>query len=206
LTFSSFADLIKKKSGLQADFAVLRPLGSGTFGKVWMVRYKGDNMVYAMKIMAKKSIYSENMSKHVRLEKEILATIGNHSPFVVGLRFAFQTPRTLCLVIEYLSGGSLFHHLRESEKPYSKEVARFYAVEILLALEALHTADFIYRDLKLENCLLDEEGMSLFLWLFFIFLSPFSDLSLLFFSSLLFALLFSFFSIGFFLAIQDTYA
>ena len=149
---------------------MLKQLGRGTFGKVWMVRYKADNMIYAMKIMSKKNIYAENMGKHVRLEKEILATVGNHHPFVVGLRFSFQTPRALCLVIEYLSGGSLFHHLRESEAPYSREVARFYAVEILLALEALHTADFIYRDLKLENCLLDADGMFHFIYSFYIFI------------------------------------
>ena len=137
-----------------------------------MVRCKADNQVYAMKIMSKKNIYAENMAKHVRLEKEILATVGNSHPFVVGLRFAFQTPRALCLVIEYLSGGSLFHHLRESEAPYSRQVAQFYAVEILLALEALHTADFIYRDLKLENCLLDSEGISILSPIFSLFFPP----------------------------------
>lgn len=88
-------------------------------------------------------------------EREILERI-NH-PFIVKLHFAFQTPRKLYFVMDFLNGGELFYHLRR-EVRFSEERTCFYAAEILLALECLHKNHVIYRDLKPENVLLDSEG------------------------------------------------
>src|SRR3989338_429050 len=79
-------------------------------------------------------------------------------PFIVSLHFAFQTEKKLFFVLDYLPGGSLWYALRENAGPFSEDVVRFYAAEILLALAALHSMNVVYRDLKLENILLDSEG------------------------------------------------
>ena len=79
-------------------------------------------------------------------------------PFIVSLHFAFQTEKKLFFVLDYLPGGSLWFALRENCGPFSEEVVKFYAAEILLALAALHSMNVVYRDLKLENILLDSEG------------------------------------------------
>ena len=78
-------------------------------------------------------------------------------PFIVELHFAFQTPERLYFVLDYVNGGDLFHHMRKKGKFTEKE-ARFYAAELILALDHLHELGFIYRDLKPENVLLDSEG------------------------------------------------
>lgn len=79
------------------------------------------------------------------------------SPFIVKLHFAFQTPERLYFVIDFLNGGELFFHLRQ-ERRFNEERARFYAAEIVLALECLHEHGVIYRDLKPENVILDRQG------------------------------------------------
>jgi serine/threonine protein kinase len=79
------------------------------------------------------------------------------SPFIVQLHFAFQTNQKLYLVMEFLNGGELFHHLRR-EKVFTEARSAFYAAEIVLALQCLHQNDIIYRDLKPENILLDNQG------------------------------------------------
>ena len=80
----------------------------------------------------------------------------NH-PFIVKLHYAFQTPERLYFVIDFLNGGELFFHLRKETK-FNEHRARFYAAEIILALECLHGNGIIYRDLKPENVILDSDG------------------------------------------------
>lgn len=80
----------------------------------------------------------------------------NH-PFIVKLHYAFQTPEKLYFVIDFLNGGELFWHLRKEHR-FSEDRTRFYAAEIVLALECLHKNGVIYRDLKPENVLLDKDG------------------------------------------------
>lgn len=80
----------------------------------------------------------------------------NH-PFIVKLHYAFQTPERLYFVIDFLNGGELFFHLRKETK-FDENRARFYAAEIVLALECLHSNGIVYRDLKPENVILDNEG------------------------------------------------
>jgi serine/threonine protein kinase len=80
-----------------------------------------------------------------------------NNPFIVKLHYAFQTPERLYFIIDFLNGGELFYHLRR-EGRFTEDRTKFYTAEIILALECLHNAGIIYRDLKPENVLLDSDG------------------------------------------------
>lgn len=137
------------------DFDLLTVIGRGSFGKVMKVRHKQSGNILAMKVLKKDMIVKENMVSHTLSEKRILQMIAH--PFIVTLRFAFQTKEKLYLVLDFLSGGELFFHLKEETK-FSVQRAKYYAAEITLAIEHLHKFDIIYRDLKPENCVLDKDG------------------------------------------------
>ncbi|GBG33972.1 Protein kinase, putative [Hondaea fermentalgiana] len=140
------------------DFQLLKVVGRGSFGKVMMVRKKGDtdkNRVFAMKVLRKEAIIKRNQVEHTKAEREILEEIKH--PFLMGLHFAFQTESKLYLVMDYLTGGELFFHLK-NERRFRESRARFYTAEIALGLGHLHSKNIIYRDLKPENILLDSEG------------------------------------------------
>jgi serum/glucocorticoid-regulated kinase 1/serum/glucocorticoid-regulated kinase 2 len=137
------------------DFKIDKVLGKGSFGKVFLVTKKDTGQTYAMKSLRKDMIERRNQRVHTTTERAILAEVQN--PFIVQLRFAFQTPDKLYMVMDFMNGGELFFHLRRSGR-FTEDRARFYAAEILLALEYLHSITVIYRDLKPENVLLDEEG------------------------------------------------
>eukprot|EP01103_Thecamoeba_quadrilineata_P006905 TRINITY_DN1664_c0_g1_i3.p1 TRINITY_DN1664_c0_g1~~TRINITY_DN1664_c0_g1_i3.p1 ORF type:complete len:430 (+),score=67.90 TRINITY_DN1664_c0_g1_i3:50-1339(+) len=139
------------------DFEVICLVGKGAFGKVWKVRKKDSGKILAMKVLKKAQVLEQNMVEHTELEKEIMGCFGDH-PFIVNLFYAFQTGEKLYFVLDYLSGGSLFHHLSTSEEPFSEEVTAYYSAEVILGLETLHHHNIVYRDLKLENILLDSEG------------------------------------------------
>lgn len=140
------------------DFEVLRLLGKGTFGQVYQVRKKDSGRIYAMKILSKKLIVKKKEIAHTIGERNILVrTSAAASPFIVGLKFSFQTPTDLYLVTDYMSGGELFWHLQK-EGRFSEDRAKFYIAELVLALEHLHDNDIVYRDLKPENILLDANG------------------------------------------------
>eukprot|EP00744_Colponema_vietnamica_P007642 GILI01010975.1.p1 GENE.GILI01010975.1~~GILI01010975.1.p1 ORF type:complete len:345 (+),score=81.06 GILI01010975.1:98-1036(+) len=108
-----------------------------------------------MKILKKEAIIARNQVAHTKTERNILQTIDH--PFIVQLCFAFQTADKLYLVMDFLNGGELFYHLKKAGR-FSEERAKFYAAEIVLALEYLHNLGIIYRDLKPENILLDSTG------------------------------------------------
>lgn len=140
------------------DFEVLRLLGKGTFGRVYQVRNKENGRIYAMKILSKKLIVKKKEIAHTIGERNILVrTSAAASPFIVGLKFSFQTPTDLYLVTDYMSGGELFWHLQK-EGRFGEDRAKFYIAELVLALEHLHDNDIVYRDLKPENILLDANG------------------------------------------------
>jgi serine/threonine protein kinase len=144
----------KKKVSLD-DFELLTVIGRGSFGKVMKVRKKDTKKIFAMKILRKDMIIKENMISHTKAEKQILQSIDH--PFIVRLHYAFQTPEKLYLVLDFLSGGELFFHLKEETK-FDVERAKLYAAQIVLAIEHLHKNDIIYRDLKPENIVLDAKG------------------------------------------------
>lgn len=140
------------------DFEILRLLGKGTFGQVYQAKSRENGRIYAMKILSKKLIVKKKEIAHTIGERNILVrTSAAASPFIVGLKFSFQTPADLYLVTDYMSGGELFWHLQK-EGRFNEDRAKFYIAELVLALEHLHDNDIVYRDLKPENILLDAKG------------------------------------------------
>ncbi|KAK3341112.1 serine/threonine-protein kinase sck1 [Lasiosphaeria hispida] len=140
------------------DFQILRLIGKGTFGQVYQVRKKDTKRIYAMKVLSKKVIVQKKEVAHTVGERNILVrTAMADSPFIVGLKFSFQTPSDLYLVTDYMSGGELFWHLQKDGK-FEEKRAKFYIAELILAIQHLHENDIVYRDLKPENILLDANG------------------------------------------------
>ncbi|KAI1133560.1 serine/threonine-protein kinase sck1 [Nemania abortiva] len=140
------------------DFQILRLIGKGTFGQVYQVRKKDTNRIYAMKVLSKKVIVQKKEVAHTVGERNILVrTATSESPFIVGLKFSFQTQNDLFLVTDYMSGGELFWHLQK-EGRFDEKRAKFYIAELILAIQHLHHNDIVYRDLKPENILLDANG------------------------------------------------
>ena len=142
-----------------ADFEVITTLGQGTFGKVVKARHRTTGNYYAMKILSKASITQKRMASYIRVEKDILASV-NH-PFIVHLYAAFQTDHNLYLLLEFLPGGELYSHMQallRKKRKLKESDARFYAAELFLALDYLHSKDIVHRDIKPENIVLDREG------------------------------------------------
>ena len=140
------------------DFEILKLIGKGTFGQVFQVRKKDNKRIYAMKVLSKKVIIQKKEVQHTIGERNILVrTATSDSPFIVGLKFSFQTPADLYLVTDYMSGGELFWHLQR-EGRFMEDRAKFYIAELILALRHLHQHNIVYRDLKPENILLDANG------------------------------------------------
>jgi serine/threonine protein kinase len=151
-----YVESTKAKSAMAVDdFELLQVLGKGSFGKVMLVRKKDTSRMYAMKILSKSTVISRDEVEHTRAEQRVLGRI-NH-PFIVGLKFSFQSPKKLYLVLDMVNGGELFFHL-QNEVKFSPERARFYTAELVLALEYLHKLEIVYRDLKPENILIDQYG------------------------------------------------
>ncbi|KAF9162565.1 hypothetical protein BGX20_001681 [Mortierella sp. AD010] len=138
-----------------ADFELLETLGTGTFGRVYLTKFRQDNSYYAMKVLKKTEVVRLKQVEHINSEKQILAQV--HFPFIVNLFTTFQDDRNLYMLLEYVIGGELFSHLRKAGR-FTNDMTRFYAAEIVLAIEYLHSRDIIYRDLKPENLLLDSKG------------------------------------------------
>jgi len=137
------------------DFELLKVLGRGAFGKVMQVKKKDDGKIYAMKILKKRAIIARNQVEHTKAERKILQTLEH--PFLMKLRFAFQTKEKLYLVLDYVKGGELFFHLKNNRR-FSEEVAKLWVAQVASALGHLHSLGVLYRDLKPENILLDSTG------------------------------------------------
>uniref|UniRef100_A0A8C1ZH33 non-specific serine/threonine protein kinase n=1 Tax=Cyprinus carpio TaxID=7962 RepID=A0A8C1ZH33_CYPCA len=137
------------------DFDYLKLLGKGTFGKVILVREKASGTYYAMKILKKEVIVAKDEVAHTLTESRVLKN--TRHPFLTSLKYSFQTKDRLCFVMEYVNGGELFFHLSR-ERVFSEDRTRFYGAEIVSALDYLHSAKIVYRDLKLENLMLDKDG------------------------------------------------
>ncbi|XP_032109117.1 ribosomal protein S6 kinase alpha-2 isoform X5 [Cebus imitator] len=140
-----------------SQFELLKVLGQGSYGKVFLVRkVKGSDagQLYAMKVLKKATLKVRDRVRS-KMERDILAEV-NH-PFIVKLHYAFQTEGKLYLILDFLRGGDLFTRLSK-EVMFTEEDVKFYLAELALALDHLHSLGIIYRDLKPENILLDEEG------------------------------------------------
>ncbi|POM62842.1 AGC/GRK/BARK protein Kinase [Phytophthora palmivora] len=145
---------LQKRRVSEDDFTVLRVLGRGGFGMVNGCIKRTSASLYAMKVMNKKMIKKKHAEKLCLAERKILAMIS--SPFVVCLKYSFQTPEELFLVLDLRTGGDLSFHLNRSR--FSETQVRFWAAQILLGIQHLHEKNIVYRDLKPENILLDEKG------------------------------------------------
>ncbi|XP_043588614.1 ribosomal protein S6 kinase alpha-5-like isoform X2 [Bombus pyrosoma] len=159
LTFVNLAD----SGGQRVDmthFDLLKVLGTGAYGKVFLVRKRTGadaGRLYAMKVLKKASIVQKKKTtEHTKTERQVLEAVRD-SPFLVTLHYAFQTDAKLHLILDYVSGGELFTHLYQREH-FTEDEVRIYIGEVILALEHLHKLGIIYRDIKLENILLDREG------------------------------------------------
>nr|QHX41458.1 RAC serine/threonine-protein kinase [Halisarca dujardinii] len=137
------------------DFEMLKVLGKGTFGKVVLCKENGSSNLYAMKILKKDVIVAKDEITHTMTENRVLQSMKH--PFLTSLTYSFQTATRLCFVMEYVNGGELFFHLSK-DRLFTVDRSRFYGAEITLAVGYLHSNAIVYRDLKLENLLLDSDG------------------------------------------------
>ncbi|XP_015680870.1 ribosomal protein S6 kinase alpha-3 isoform X1 [Protobothrops mucrosquamatus] len=140
-----------------SQFELLKVLGQGSFGKVFLVKkISGPDakQLYAMKVLKKATLKVRDRVR-TKMERDILVEV-NH-PFIVKLHYAFQTEGKLYLILDFLRGGDLFTRLSK-EVMFTEDDVKFYLAELALALDHLHSLGIIYRDLKPENILLDEEG------------------------------------------------
>ena len=146
------------------DFHIVRPLGRGAFGSVKEVKYLREplpeylrpndpssttkSLRIALKIINKKSAHKMKQEEHVVNEKRILQSL--NFPFIIRFYFSFKDNANLYIGLELIEGGELFRHLRDSEK-FDEKKAKFYASQIVLALEYLHYLGIVYRDLKVSR-------------------------------------------------------
>lgn len=137
------------------DYEILTTIGTGTFGRVVLVRSKETKEYLALKVMAVTEVIRLKQIEHVKNEKEILSTITH--PFIVNMLWASHDRTFLYMLMEYVPGGELFSYLRNYGR-FNNSMANFYASEIVCALDYLHSRTVVYRDLKPENLLLDRDG------------------------------------------------
>ncbi|KAI8059299.1 kinase-like domain-containing protein [Gongronella butleri] len=137
------------------QYNVKETLGTGTFGRVFLAKEAAQGRTVAIKVLKKADVVRLRQVEHINNERQVLASL--HFPFIVQLFCTFQDTERLYMIQEFVLGGELFRHLRRAGR-FSNNTAKFYAAEIVLALEYMHSKDIIYRDLKPENLLLDKEG------------------------------------------------
>ncbi|WVW82750.1 hypothetical protein I302_104761 [Kwoniella bestiolae CBS 10118] len=156
-TYSSNSIKTRSVEVTPSSFQKIKLLGKGDVGKVYLVREKKTDKLFAMKVLSKKEMIKRNKIKRALAEQEILAT-ANH-PFIVTLFHSFQSQDYLFFVLDYCMGGEFFRALQTRPgKCLTEEHAKFYAAEVTAALEYLHLNGYIYRDLKPENILLHQSG------------------------------------------------
>ena len=154
-TIDDFQNSILKLS--YSDFEHLKLLGRGSFGEVLLVRLKANKKLYAMKILDKNMLKQRKQQIHTKTERDLMVKI--NCPFIVNIKSAFQDEFKLYIVSEFLQGGDLFFHLHEKKNTvFPEEKAKFYVMELVIALDFLHKNNMVYRDLKPENILLDSQG------------------------------------------------
>lgn len=144
------------------DFDLIKTLGTGTFARVWLAKIanrkkEDNNKVFALKILRKVDVIRLKQVEHVRNERNVLAAVAGH-PFITTMVASFQDNDTLYMLLDYCPGGEVFSYLRRARR-FNEPTSQFYAAEIVLILEFLHTKQGVaYRDLKPENILIDAEG------------------------------------------------
>jgi serine/threonine protein kinase len=160
--YEEWTSMIRESIGLRrvtlADFEIQRHVGKGASGRVYLVTDRVTKSPLALKVIEKSTVLeSEDSYRHALDERIVLEMAGKH-PFILDMKFAFQNRDRLFLVTDFCAGGDLFEYLNKKTKPMEEGKAKYVAAEIFLALEYIHGLGVVYRDLKLENVLLDENG------------------------------------------------
>ncbi|KAK0571190.1 hypothetical protein LWI29_012270 [Acer saccharum] len=137
------------------DFELLTIIGRGAFGEVQLCREKKSGNIYAMKKLKKTEMLKRGQVEHVRAERNLLAEVASHC--IVKLYYSFQDAEYLYLIMEYLPGGDMMTLLMR-EDTLTENVARFYIAQSVLAIESIHKHNYIHRDIKPDNLLLDKNG------------------------------------------------
>ncbi|KAM7357028.1 protein kinase, cAMP-dependent, catalytic subunit 3 [Cochliomyia hominivorax] len=137
------------------DYQIIKTVGTGTFGRVCLCRDRVSERYCAMKLLAMADVIRLKQVEHVKNERNILREIRH--PFVISLEWSTKDDCCLYMIFEYVCGGELFTYLRNAGR-FSRSTSNFYAAEIVLALEYLHSLQIVYRDLKPENLLINRDG------------------------------------------------
>lgn len=137
------------------SFDLIKCIGSGGFSRVFLARFKGDGLFYAMKVISKSFIAKNKKHQLILNERNIMAETSH--PMHSKLHWAFESKNSIIFVMDYYPGGELFGLIKRFRR-MNETMARFYIIGVLLALEKLHDAGVAYRDMKPENILLDREG------------------------------------------------
>mmetsp|Transcript_81445 Transcript_81445/g.230790 ORF Transcript_81445/g.230790 Transcript_81445/m.230790 type:complete len:320 (-) Transcript_81445:125-1084(-) len=145
------------KQVVLADFEMIRTLGCGSFGRVKLSKYKKDGKHYAVKFMKKHEIIKLKQVDHINNEKRLMSQIDY--PFVVNMMGYAKDEHYVYIVMEIISGGELFTHLRRARK-FTDDQSKFYAAQTGAAFAHIHGKNIIHRDLKPENILMMPNGYS----------------------------------------------
>lgn len=130
-------------------------IGKGAFGKVYLTMHRKTGKIYAMKCIRKDVVIDQDFFESLKLEKDILYNVEH--PFIVSMDFVFQNDFRIYFIMEFIKGGELYRHLSKMKR-FSDEETRFMIAQIALALGHLHKKNILYRDLKPENVLFNEDG------------------------------------------------
>eukprot|EP00033_Pygsuia_biforma_P000912 GCRY01001052.1.p1 GENE.GCRY01001052.1~~GCRY01001052.1.p1 ORF type:complete len:460 (+),score=116.18 GCRY01001052.1:190-1569(+) len=146
---------LKRQKMSERDFETIKIIGRGAFGEVRLVRKTATQEIFAMKKLKKSEMLKKEQVAHVRAERDILAMANN--PWVVTLHYSFQDNAYLYLIMDYLAGGDLMNLLIKYDT-FPEDVAKFYFIECVVAIDSIHQMNFIHRDVKPDNFLLDKHG------------------------------------------------
>lgn len=138
------------------DFTLTKTLGTGSFGRVILVKYKEkDDKLFAIKMMEKSHIVKTKQVQHTLSEVRIMDAV--KFDFMITMEYFFKDNVYLFLVMPFINGGEMFIHLRHMKK-FDETISKFYAAQVILAFEYIHHLGLVYRDLKPENILIDKDG------------------------------------------------
>ena len=137
------------------DFKIIKLIGRGTFGKVYLVKHEKTGQLHAMKSIRKDVVLEHDSMESLKVEKLILLQVRH--PFVISMDNVFAKSTRIYFIMAFVQGGELFKHLSEQRR-FSEDRVKFYAAQIALALGYLHKSNIYYRDLKPENILLGLDG------------------------------------------------